>query len=290
MLKALFVSRAFSLTGMLKGEPAAAKNFIGKSSVKQRVGLAGAYFGTSFIANKIIGHHAEQERAYYGDARYDSYYGQASESLQGLIGAAGMVLGGLALIDRDPISRIRNSYRYRFGRERQLYNRLGKRGTRLESEQARSSFDSATGTRLQSTEAFTNQSRMGVVQKKLQSIGKAPRMGPLSLIIAAGVLGQSTIGTILNTPYVGVGAAALGGAVVGGVGVKMLAGIGGGSGMVAATAAGGAAGWALGSRFNNPTAEGNIIDFRDYNEQGVSRMNFATTGLVQALHKNNRKY
>jgi hypothetical protein len=131
----------------------------------------------------------------------------------------------------------------------------------------------------------------GVYDKEIAKLKSTPRLlTKKNVKIAASIAGGggalsfiSEKASPMAVPY-GIAGAAAGYA---GYQVAKSAGIGGT--MLAVGAA--AATYASVNRLSNALpAEGNIIDFSTQNSGGVSKMNFSTAGLVQALHAANRKY
>jgi hypothetical protein len=285
------MARKFNLMGLISGIPAAAKYLYGRSSLGQKAGLVGLYAGGSLTFNALLDSFEERQRAYYGDARYNSYYKGGVETLKGVSSLAGIGLSGLALIDRDPISRLINSTKYRFAREKGLLKRLKGGRDYVESSGRATPFSFARDTEfLKITKGRTT----ALLEDRLKKLKKAPRFGVTSMLIAANLAGTNISSVLSNIPagditkYSVMGLGAVGAIGVGWAAKKFLPGstiMGFG-----ATAAGGYLGYKVGGAHNHTTAEGNIIDFRAANESGVSRMNFSTAGLTLALHKNNRKF
>lgn len=287
---------AFSFSGLVSGLIEGVPRLLGKSSIKQRVMLGAAYAAPAWIGSKMIENFADQQRNYYGESRYNSYYGNGLDTVTGALAAGGILGAGLAAIDRDPISRARNSYRYHFAKERKLLRRTrntpeyGGFGLRHPGRVDRSSpprFSPSTG--------FTDRhygSRISFLEGRLENLRRRPKLGIMSASILAAATGASPLNYFLNNDAANkviTGTAVGGASLVGGwAAYKMISA--GGAGAIAATAAGGYVGYLAGSRHLNNTPEGNIIDFGAYNDAGVARMNFSTSGLTLALHNSNRKY
>lgn len=85
----------------------------GRTGMAPRLGLAAGYLSTGAVTNLMMSNFEERQRAYYGQERYDKYYGGGGDSVRGLVtfGAGLMAFG--AMIGRDPISRVIAETRYR---------------------------------------------------------------------------------------------------------------------------------------------------------------------------------
>lgn len=266
---------------------------IGGSSPQRRLGTAAAYLLGGGLTSKYIEHAADEKRAYYGQSRYDSYYGGAASALSGTASLAGMWYGGFALLGRDPISRGINSAKYLKARGGLARGRASNAAYEGSLGMAGKPYDVASGA------------------AKLEKLGQYPKLGLRQLatygvmagmtvegsnpaeIIAAGAgadfllgpqKGLSKIGKMFApSAAVTKTAAATGGSNMG----RRLAGFGASMGAIAG---GGYTGYKTGLANNNETAEGTITSFDRYNSSAVRRMNYSTAGLGLALHSNNRKF
>lgn len=253
---------------------------VGRSGIRKRIGMMSMYMAPAMATVIAADNFAQQQRAYLGDDRYNSYYGDAENNVKALAIGAGAWFGFGALMGRDPVSKIVNS---------------GK----LFSFKAVSSIDDSIRTILNRSSASRSgpYARMGgspagpapsgpLVDRRAQQLEKlksVPLVGIKDAIVWSSILGGRSAGSEYY-PHLGAvaGAAALSLTAAGITKVKGWAG-------TSVFAAGAYAGYLVGDRINNPSAEGTITDFSTYNSRGVSRMNFSTAGLVQALHYNNRR-
>lgn len=85
----------------------------GRTGMAPRIGLAAGYLSAGAVTNLMMSNFEERQRAYYGQERYDKYYGGGGDTVRGLVtfGAGLMAFG--AMIGRDPISRVIAETRYR---------------------------------------------------------------------------------------------------------------------------------------------------------------------------------
>lgn len=248
------------ISGIIEGIP----KILGGSSIKQRAGLAAMYLGVPLLANKFIENYSENRRAYYGDSRYDSIYGGGAQALESGILGVGLWGAANAIFDRDPLSRIRNSYRYTKARvaSTKFSDLLGFPG--FKPRMKASSYSASDMAKLKG----------------------APRFGKFSALYLSTLMGANPGALLGMVPHGTMTlAAGVGAGYIGAAAVRHL-----GFAETVATAAGAYAGYKVGSSYNNISPEGNIVDFRTYNADGVSRMNFSTAGLSLALHSNNRRY
>lgn len=230
---------------------------MGSSSIGGKLGRAGAYAGAGLIATEVISNQAEKLRAYYGESRYNSMYGQGEGALNAMFMVPALWFAGTSLIDRDPIKRLSNSGKYWFGGDRAKM------------------LNAATPQNIKDKIKFT------------------PRWGLTQTYIASSFFIPSTLAGNPELMAGAIGVGAVGG-IVGGTlfaGKKMGASITGMLRNFASTAVpvgiGIAAGYSIGVRNINPTAEGNITSF-DKGDSRISRLNYSTAGLTLALHRQNR--
>lgn len=248
----------------------AVKRLLGSGSLRSRAGKGAAYLGAGMGAAAYIEHAANIKKNYYGQERYDSYYGSGAETLAGGAKMLGAWYGLGALFGRDPISRGINSFKYR------------------KAQLASTSFDVGTLSFRPKASRYSS--------SDIKNLSQKPRLGPrhLALYGAAAMGGGTVSPEVMGGTLIGAGVLS-GGAIVGAMGyggTKLLgargmlhAGVG--AGIIGGA---GALGYSVATRNNNPAAEGSITSFDRYNSSGVRRMNFSTAGLVQALHNNNRKF
>lgn len=265
----------------------------GAPGIKRKLGLAAGYVGAGYGVSALAEHQQANSRAYYGDEYYDKHY-KGADSLGGLAKGIGYFFGGMSLIDRDYISRGRNTYNYLMGKEARGYRKL------LNSKKpiTRTSFTDGGYTTSRVTEPFKTSSHPGVMARRaeaaagLKSLQQRPGLGPVqifSLAVMGGALDSGPVSKIMSAypnagsyamTAVGIGAAGMIGASI----HRNKA-----YGATMATAAGAGLGAMTALKFNNRAAEGNIVDFNTYDDSVVRRMNFSTAGLVQALHNANRR-
>lgn len=74
-----------------------------------RIPLAAGYLGLGAAGASVVGIEANERRNYYGESRYNSYYGRGAEGLMGTYMGFGMFYGSMALLGKDPVSRVRNT-------------------------------------------------------------------------------------------------------------------------------------------------------------------------------------
>lgn len=269
-------------SGFLERGSEALGKFFGGSTFKRRAITAGSFAGAGMAGSAYIDHIADVKRNYYGEERYNQYYGSGAETVSAGVSLASLFYTGSALLGRDPVTRIRNSYRYR----KAWLGNLGKS----------TNLSAAAGPLKGNLRAAPTSSQ------ELKKLANTPRFGVVQMLGAASMIGGGSI----SPTALGVGAGIVGTGLVAGAGLglgmawKASKGRGFGAALGAATmygatssavvGGGAAVGYAAAVRDNNPIAEGNITQFDRYNSQGVSRMNFSTAGLVQALHDRNRRY
>lgn len=263
---------------------------IGRGSVRQKAIMAGSIWGSTYGINKYIDHQQENRRAYYGEERYNSYYGNSVDSAKALVGVMGAYFGAMAIFDRDPISRIKNHASYAFGAGRRLRNRINR------GSLTRPSLSIAKGP-MQGQKLYgavyggAASERMKAVYEKIRV---APRVG-----LGQAAMYSSLLGTGIGVNY-GIVGPAVGGMAAVGAGILAAKGAQGVGKLLVGTGAevlpntlamgvGGTAGYMVGSRNNNMMAEGTITDFAESGSP-IRNMNFSTAGLTLALHKNNRKF
>lgn len=263
---------------------------LGRGGLKQKALTAGSIWGATYGINKTIDYQQENRKAYYGEERYNSYYGDSVDSAKTFVGLLGTYFGAMGLFDRDPISRIRNHASYAFGSGRRLRNRI-KRGS-ITRPSLSIQKGPLKGQKLYNASyGGPSSERMKAAYEKIRV---APRIGIGQAAMYSSLLGS---GIMPNYGIVGAGVGA-----VAGVGSAALLGIGAykagklllGGGVdvgpnAIAMGIGGGIGYTVGSRNNNSMAEGTITDFMDTGSP-VRNMNFSTAGLTLALHKNNRKF
>lgn len=278
------------MSGFLARAAYAGKNLFGSSSFRQKAIIAGAALGGTKLANTLIDIQQENRKAYYGEERYNAYYGDNVESAKTFISVFGMYTAATAIFGRDPISRGINSGKRWFGEGRRLRNIINKQ--RVDRPATRIAKGPMEG-QVMAPLTRSRRANPGLVER-YNKLKKAPQIGLLH-----GSLYTSMLATGAGT-NTGPGAMILGGTLiaaaglVGAKGAHMAGRMLLGHGVeimpnLAATAVGAGVGYVAGSRNNNMTAEGTVTGFMDSNSV-VSRMNFSTAGLTLALHRNNRKY
>ena len=251
-----------------------------------RLGRAGMYLGAGYGGAAYIEQKGYEARNYYGSDRYDAYFGSGFSSLAGTAKVAGMFYGASALVSRDPIARVMNTYKYNKAKITNAYTKMT------------APIDMSMGFPIRQPVPMKYSS------SDIKNLKSAPRVGPLQAAAWSSALGVPALGSVYLLGWMG--ATTVGGvrgrmskgktaasAVMGYAGnmvgkTAVSLGRAGRAGVVAAGA--GYLGYTVGTRNNNTTAEGTITEFDRYNSAGVSRMNFSTAGLVQALHNNNRKF
>tara|TARA_R110002074_G_scaffold402324_1_gene607016 strand:+ start:50034 stop:50861 length:828 start_codon:yes stop_codon:yes gene_type:complete len=260
-----------------------AKSFAGGSTIKGRVGRAAGYLGAGYGTSAYIDHKVEEKKNYYGEKRFNTYFGEgAGSALSGTAKMAGMWYGGWAMLGRDPLARGLNTLKY--NKARAASTNWGDLITHPFSKprSKASHFSNDFIKNLKNTPRLT--ARHAVLYGSMAIGG-----GAASSAVAENASAQ------MSALAIGATAGAVGGglALLGGWGARKMMGRAGF--MHAATGAGiigaaGAGGFAAAQANNNPIAEGSITDFSRANSSGVSRMNYSTAGLVQALHNNNRRH
>lgn len=308
--------------------------FKGGMGAKGRGGLAATYLGAGFGVSAYAEHVGEEKRNYYGEERYNSYYGNAAESISGAAKLAGMYYGLGAVMGRDPINRGLNTFRHlkakganrlnaaqNYMANRAANKRIGGKAADIRSREPhywlsgdrnrsykhrpRNKLSNITErARYVNEEALPG--RMSSRSRKdpysledIKKLKQTPRLGLRHLALyGSTALGAGWSSSMAENSASNLMGTAIGAGVVGAAGLTTF-GLGygayklGGKSMLQGSAvmgAAGAAGYMAAVRNNNPTAEGTITSFDKYNESGVSRMNFSTAGLVQALHNNNRRF
>lgn len=235
---------------------------------KTRLGVLGGTTAAGLLGSAYIGHVADVKRNYYGQARYDSYFGAGAETLQGLAMVGAGFFGLPALIGRDYITRLANSYDYYTGGKKLL---------------SLASTPTAIKNMIRTTPKF------GLVQiASLTTMftGSAAFANPeLTLGILGGAVAAGGVGAAYAANR------AIKGTTMGAKLSKAIADYTGGYSTLAKTAgatlAGGALGYAAVNRANNVAGEGNIQSFDTGSV--VSRMNWSTAGLGLAIHNRTRK-
>lgn len=271
---------------------------LGSPGLKRRAGLFAAYMGGGYGFSYAMDRQIEHSRNYYGAERFAQEYGEGANMPGNLAKyGVGWLMGGMSLLDRDYISRGRNTYRYLFG-EGSKHSRLLKRKSPI----SRNAFTDGGYTTTRVTEPFSKSkhpvvmSRRKSAEARLQKLKDAPQFGLLQMLsfssITAGGSLSSGLANVMASPQMGSIGYAAGALGILGAGVALhsrgklghaITGLG-------TIGVGGYAGLKAGQRPMGGAAEGNIIDFNDYNNSAVRRMNFSTAGLVQALDRNNRRY
>ena len=272
---------------------------LGSAGVKQRLGLFAGYMGAGYGFSALMDKQIERSRNYYGAERFEREYGEGVNT-PGNIGKyfVGWTMGGMALLNRDYISRGKNTYKYLFG-EGNKYRKLLNRKSPI----TRTAFTDGGYTTSSVTEPFST-SKHDIVMKrrasataKLNKLKDAPQFGLLQMLSSSSILGgasslSSGLMNVISNPATqytlyGTAAATL---LMGGVALHSKGKLATTMTGLAVAGAGGYAGLRAGKRPYGGAAEGTIVDFNDYNNSAVRRMNFSTAGLVQALNRNNRRY
>jgi len=293
------------------------KKLASGSTWKGRVGRGLSYFAAGEGASAYITHAANEKRNYYGDKSYESQFGSGAETLSGTASALGTYFGVFGALGRDPLSRIKNTALLSSAKhQNRLVSRvrgrlnakkdaiLGRdphwgKGPKLvpgrrtfprpghtHGNRARFVNEPAMNRRINKYESYS--------PYDIKKLSDAPRVGPRALLWAS-TLGLTTgdtqgAATAANaTPYVGAGIAGTAGLLATGYAIKKMGVV---RSLIGTSVIGssGYIGYQAANRNNNPAAEGSISSFDRYNAAGVSRMNFSTAGLVQALHNNNRRH
>jgi hypothetical protein len=87
----------------------------GGTGLGTRVGVAGAYLGAATIGSTALGYFAENQKAYYGESRYNSYYGSGAETTKSLVWGLGILGAGKGILGRDLYSRFKMDIAHRTG-------------------------------------------------------------------------------------------------------------------------------------------------------------------------------
>lgn len=271
---------------------------LGSPGLKRRAGLFAAYMGGGYGFSYAMDRQIEHSRNYYGAERFAQEYGEGANMPGNLAKyGVGWLMGGMSLIDRDYISRGRNTYRYLFG-EGSKYSKLLKRKSPI----TRTALTDGGYSTMRVTEPFSKSqhpivmSRRKSAQAKLQKLKDAPQFGLLQMLsfssIVAGGSMSSGLANVMSSPQmgtIGYGVGALG--ILGaGIALQARGKLGHAVTGLGVIGAGGYAGLKAGQRPMGGAAEGNIIDFSDYNNSAVRRMNFSTAGLPIAIERGRRKF
>ena len=91
-------------TNTTKYEKALASRARARSFLGKRLAPAAALIGGGYIGGAIMRNIVDERKAYYGEEAYTARYGEGGERAASLIETAGLVVGGSALIGKDPIS------------------------------------------------------------------------------------------------------------------------------------------------------------------------------------------
>jgi len=250
------LSRLAGLAGRAQARAMGARAALfGAGGIKSKLGLTAGYLGAAGLTNAYISHVADIKRGYYGDSRYESYYGQGAENLSSLVTFGGIAAGAGALMGRDPISRARGTYRYWVNE----------------------------GSGVSGRALLNSPSVSGGVKNRIRA---TPRFGALQAIAYSSLV----VGTpATQNPELALGALGLMGAGLAIKGASKATGLPGVgfAASIGAASLGGYIGYRHTTRNPNPAAEGNITSFNE--NSVVSKMNWSTSGLTLALHRNNRK-
>jgi len=266
----------------------------GSPGIKRRLGLAAGYLGAGYAIDGLVSNQQANSRAYYGEEHYNKYY-QGSESIGSLAKGVGYFLGGMSLIDRDYISRGRNTYKYLFSKEARRSRSLLNRKTVINRTGL---TEGGYGPTINYKQRFNKSDHPVVVSRRnrakatLKTLGERPGIGPVqifSLAAMSGVITSGPMGELIQKSPSAMTNIGIGLGVTAGAGVAKSLWKNRAFGATAATVLGGYAGSTVVNRYNNPSAEGNITELNLYDDSVVSRMNFSTAGLVQALHNANRR-
>lgn len=285
----------------------------GGSSIKQRALIGGGFFGAASLTGSYYDAVERQLSSYYGEEKYEEMYAGGVRGRKGMATFALKAQGVMGLLGRDLISRGMGSAKY--------FSKVGQSVSAKRAALKGREYISPSGDVLPTSprkfnyaREFRNEMKFGVGKDintprlGLGAVGFGVGMGlsasdigvsPFAVGALGGAIGigMSTLRGASNVTRMSVGvkgdlARAREFGLVGKAGTKaessfikkrlaMTAGI---------MAVGVGAGAGLGLSHNAPLPEGNIIDFSRHNESGVSRMNFSTAGLVQALHRSNSRY
>lgn len=259
---------------------------LGSSGLKRRAGLFAAYMGGGYGFSYAMDRQIEHSRNYYGAERFAQEYGEGANMPGNLAKyGVGWLMGGMSLLDRDYISRGRNTYRYLFGEG----NRLQKTSKGLMKRIGNSNM--SPNEKLKAQYRLYNR-----INPKINKLKDAPQFGLLQMLsfssIMAGGSMSSGLANVMASPQMGSIGYAAGALGILGAGIALhsrgklghaITGLG-------TIGVGGYAGLKAGQRPMGGAAEGNIIDFSDYNNSAVRRMNFSTAGLPIAIERGRRKF
>ncbi|MCB1711903.1 MAG: hypothetical protein KDH96_05330 [Candidatus Riesia sp.] len=274
-----------------------ARSVAGGSSMTRRIGVGAAWWGGGELAQSFVEHKEGEKRAYYGDSRYESYYGKGASALSGALGlyTKGHAIG--SLLGRDPINRAINSIKYRKGSVagRQLVSEY-----KTLKEMHGPGIDRLIQSKKVDIDRYLSVPRLGFRSLGLYAGVAAAEFTGDSRSVMMGLTTGVAADTLLGFGKKGRSKAQLRSAQAD-LGLtdellkqhraKKASGHSYGIGKSLAVAGIGAgAGYYLGAVNTNRSAEGPITSFEKYNEQGVSRMNFSTAGLGLAIHRNQRRY
>lgn len=285
-------------------DPAARANFvarnIGSSSILSRVGVVGGYGAAYGSFSALTRSFENQQKSYYGEERYNQYYGSGADLVRGGAFAATAYFGGFALLNRDPITRTISQIKYGSAKlaKRSAISALGKPKELLKEREYGKNLYMMHQRSFYNAEAATYNAALAKRRKaidrlydpKIEKLGKSPMLQNPFYLIRTGLLASTFLGygtSMAENPLVQ-GAVGLGVLGAGTYAIRKAKG----TVPTAITLGAMAATYGSISRIKkSQVAEGTITDMSYASApSAVSKMNFSTAGLVQALHSANRKY
>jgi hypothetical protein len=330
---------------ILSGDKAAIARSLSYSGIGTRVGLTSAYMGAGTAASALLGSFESQQRSYYGEEKYNQYYGSGASVAKNIVFGVTAFTAGGAVFGRDPLTKLFNTTaayggkaigkglgmidkmffannrtsfrvipqspgtlprmpgapRFRSALDRSKfsntkdYNKavsgLRKKGISLIQQLGEEGFSLLKGPNVR----FGKKGALSKTSDYFNRVGEkymdTPKFGRFTAAAVATLIGGNTfLSKTLDTagPMGVLGAAAV-------VPASYLAGAihkAKGAVPTAITLGAMAATYGSISRIKkSQVAEGTITDMSYASApSAVSKMNFSTAGLVQALHSANRKY
>lgn len=330
---------------ILSGDKAAKAKSFSYSGIGTRIGLTSAYMGAGTAASALLGSFESQQRSYYGEERYNQYYGSGASFAKNIVFGATAYTAFGGVLGRDPLTKLFNTTAAYGGKaigkgagmldtmfianNRTSFRVMSQsRGTLARMPEAPRFSSVLDRSKFQNTKkynkAVSNLRKKGTpLTELLGEEGYTLLQGPNVRFGKKGALSKTSdyfnkVGEkYMNSPKFGYLAAFGVAAYSGGTSLLSVTleqagpiGVAGVAASIPATYLAGAIHKAKGtvpaaitlgamaatygsiSRIKkSQVAEGTITDMSYASApSAVSKMNFSTAGLVQALHSANRKY
>jgi len=244
---------------------------MGKRSVVSDLAIGAGIAGAGLVGGALMQNRGDLARSYYGDQEYQNKFRGYFETSASVIRGAGIGFGAARAMG---FSFMRTAQKY--GKGVRNYS-VGRKIAKKYSETSQRDWPIF---KRRPNDAFFERKR--AIAKRITTKNNPFFMAPARLAIGGGLL-AGTATAVLGNPVGALGITAA--TTAAGLAPLALRHIRPVSIGAAAFTAGAAAGY---GRSAHTAAEGSIESF-DYNSSGVmSRLNYSTAGLTQALH-NNRK-